>query len=148
MIRRAAADEGEEAARLIVAARHAAVPAIPPLAHSDEEVVAWFCDHVMAEMDVWVAHDGSAIVAVMVLSDGWLEQLYVEPGETNRGYGSTLVRHAQSLATGPIDLWTFVSNTGAQRFYERHGFVELERTEGNNEEKQPDIHYHWPQNPL
>jgi hypothetical protein len=35
-----------------------------------------------------------------------------------------------------------VSNLGAQRFYERHGFVEIMRTEGtDNEEHAPEIQY-------
>ncbi len=29
------------------------------------------------------------------------------------------------------------------RFYEAHGFVEVDRTEGDNEEGQPDILYCW-----
>jgi hypothetical protein len=33
---------------------------------------------------------------------------------------------------------------GAQRFYLRHGFVEVERTDGaGNEEHAPDIQYGW-----
>jgi len=41
-------------------------------------------------------------------------------------------------------LWTFVSNEGAQRFYERHGFAEVERTDGRaNEERAPDVLYAW-----
>jgi ribosomal protein S18 acetylase RimI-like enzyme len=37
-----------------------------------------------------------------------------------------------------IQLWTFASNAGAQRFYERHGFVETRRTDGRGA---PDILY-------
>ena len=37
-----------------------------------------------------------------------------------------------------------MSNVGAQRFYERHGFVEIDRTDGRrNEERAPDILYAW-----
>lgn len=145
-IRRAAAHEADEAARLLIAARHAAIPAIPPLVHSDAEVHSWFCDCVMAESDVWVALDETAIVAVMVLADGWLEHLYVDPLATNRGHGSALIRHAKSLTSSTIELWTFASNLGAQRFYERHGFVAIDRTAGDNEEAEPDIRYRWSQN--
>lgn len=43
-----------------------------------------------------------------------------------------------------LRLWTFVSNQGAQRFYQRHGFQEAERTDGaRNEEGAPDIQYQW-----
>ena len=40
-------------------------------------------------------------------------------------------------------LWTFAANTGARRFYERHGFVATRRTDGDNEEGAPDILYVW-----
>jgi GNAT superfamily N-acetyltransferase len=42
-----------------------------------------------------------------------------------------------------LRLWTFESNLGAQRFYERHGFRPIERTAGDNEEGAPDILYIW-----
>ena len=42
-----------------------------------------------------------------------------------------------------LDLWAFRSNTGARRFYERHGFVAVAFTEGDNEEGEPDVRYHW-----
>jgi ribosomal protein S18 acetylase RimI-like enzyme len=45
---------------------------------------------------------------------------------------------------GGLRLWTFASNTSAQRFYERHGFVAIDRTDGqHNEERAPDILYTW-----
>ena len=41
-------------------------------------------------------------------------------------------------------LWVFESNRRAQAFYERHGFVAVERTDGTgNEEQEPDIRYAW-----
>jgi hypothetical protein len=44
----------------------------------------------------------------------------------------------------PTLRWTFVSNEGAQRFYRRHGFHEVERTDGTrNEEGAPDILFAW-----
>ena len=36
-----------------------------------------------------------------------------------------------------------VANTDARRFYEREGFVEAKRSDGDNEEKLPDILYAW-----
>jgi ribosomal protein S18 acetylase RimI-like enzyme len=43
-----------------------------------------------------------------------------------------------------LQLWTFQANEPAQRFYERHGFVDAERTDGaGNEERAPDIRYQW-----
>lgn len=133
--------EGITAARLLVAARHAAVPAIPAPVHTDAEIEAWFCGDVMATMDVWLALEHDDLVGVMVLAPGWIEQLYVDPDRTGAGIGTALLERAFAETEGTLDLWTFQSNTGAQRFYERHGFVEIARTDGDNEEGEPDIRY-------
>jgi len=43
-----------------------------------------------------------------------------------------------------LRLWTFVSNEDAQAFYSRHGFHEVERSDGSdNEEGAPAIQYAW-----
>jgi hypothetical protein len=41
-------------------------------------------------------------------------------------------------------LWVFESNVPARRFYELHGFVAVERTDGaGNEERAPDVRMEW-----
>jgi hypothetical protein len=43
-----------------------------------------------------------------------------------------------------LQLWTFVTNTRAQRFYLRHGFIAAETDDGSgNEEKAPAIRFVW-----
>jgi GNAT superfamily N-acetyltransferase len=76
-------------------------------------------------------------------SNQWINQLYVDPRHTGRGLGSRLVEVAKSVYPEGLDLWTFAANTGARRFYERHGFVAIASTDGDNEERAPDIRYHW-----
>ena len=95
-------------------------------------------------LEVWVAEDGDRLLAVMVLDRGWLEQLYVEPAEIGRGIGTQLLEHAKARRVGGLRVWTFQSNAAAQRFYERHGFEEVDRTDGSsNEERAPDICLAW-----
>jgi GNAT superfamily N-acetyltransferase len=60
--------------------------------------------------------------------------LYVEPTLTGCGIGSELIGLAQRVRPKGLRLWTFESNLGAQRFYERRGFRPMERAEGDNEE--------------
>jgi GNAT superfamily N-acetyltransferase len=142
-LRRAGAADAKAAAETWVRSRLAFVGAIPPPAHSPEEMRAWFCDVVVPTREVWIAEIRDAVVAVLVLHDGWVDQLYVHPHWTGRGIGSRLLDLAKSRCRR-LDLWAFLSNLGARRFYERHGFVEIERTEGSsNEEKAPDVHYRW-----
>jgi predicted N-acetyltransferase YhbS len=65
-----------------------------------------------------------------LLDRNWLEQLYVDPDLTGQGVGSTLLALAKRERPDGLRLWTFVSNLGARRFYLRHGFREVERTDG------------------
>jgi GNAT superfamily N-acetyltransferase len=139
------AGDTTEAAELYLRARHAAVPSVPALVHANDDVRRWFRDVVVAQREVWVADDAEAgIVAVLVLDGEWLDQLYVEPGLTGRGIGSALVDLAKRERPSGLQLWAFQSNGRALRFYERHGFVEAERTDGaDNEERAPDVRLVW-----
>jgi GNAT superfamily N-acetyltransferase len=143
--RRATEADAHAAADLWLRARSAAVGVIPPTVHDDDDVREWFASHVVPDTELWVAEDrAGALVGVLVLEGRWLDQLYVEPTMTGRGIGAGLVRLAKRERPEGLRLWTFVSNLGAQRFYERHGFVETHRTDGrDNEEAAPDILYVW-----
>ena len=115
-----------------------------PLAHSDDEVRAWIRDRVVARMETWVADDGGHVVAMMVVKPGWIEQLYVAQDRLGAGIGSRLVDLAKAGSPEGLTLWTFQVNARARRFYERHGFVAVETTDGQaNEEHQPDVRYEW-----
>jgi len=116
-----------------------------PLAHSDEQVRRWIAEVLLPTEEVWVVTDpDQAAVAMMALSSEMLDQLYVAPGWTGRGIGSRLIELAKSRRPGGLDLYTFQVNPGARRFYERHGFVEVARGDGSdNEEGQPDLRYAW-----
>jgi ribosomal protein S18 acetylase RimI-like enzyme len=142
-IRPARIDEAEAVADLYLRSRHASAPAIPPSVHPDDDVRDHFATTVLPTTETWVAEEDGVIVGLLVLDGGWIDHLYVEPGQTGRGIGSALVGHAQARRPEGLDLWAFQSNTGAQRFYERHGFVAVARTDGDNEEGAPDVRYRW-----
>ena len=146
-IRRATASDAEAVAELYLRARHAGTAAgtIPPLAHDDDDVRGWVATVVIPELECWVAEDDSqTIVGMLVLETDWLDQLYVEPRLTGAGIGARLLALAKRERPGGMRLWTFVSNEGAQRFYLRHGFREVDRTDGSgNEERAPDILFEW-----
>ncbi|HEY6622687.1 MAG TPA: GNAT family N-acetyltransferase [Acidimicrobiales bacterium] len=125
--------------------RRASVPAIPPPVHGDEDVGHWLSDSVI-NREVWVAEaaDGT-ILGMMVMDDGFVDQLYVRPGWTGLGLGSSLVELAKGRHPDGLTLWTFAANVGARRFYERQGFEPGEPTTGTeNEEGAPAVRYHWP----
>jgi GNAT superfamily N-acetyltransferase len=113
-------------------------------AHTDDEVRGWIRDVLVPGHDVWVAEADGAVVGVLALSEGWLDQLYLDPGWRGRGIGDRFVELAKQRQPAGLQLWTFEVNRPAQRFYERHGFVAVERTDGaTNESREPDVRYVW-----
>jgi GNAT superfamily N-acetyltransferase len=119
-----------------------------PSAHSDNETRQWMRERVIPSGGVIVASIDDVIVGMMALSKsethGWIDQLYLHPDFVNKGIGAQLLLHAKSTLGAPIRLHAFQANTGARRFYERHGFVAIEFGDGSkNEENCPDVPYEW-----
>ena len=119
-----------------------------PMIHTPEEVRAWIIKTVIPGGNAYVATHASQIMAMLVVSYGkelsWIDQLYVKPGFTDQGIGAMLLRFAHSKLKPPIRLYTFQANTGARRFYQRHGYKAIEFTDGvGNEERCPDVLYEW-----
>lgn len=73
----------------------------------------------------------------------YVTALYVDAEARGLGIGKALLDHAKVNAAGELLLWTFVANTRAQRLYQREGFAEQRRSDGDNEEGLPDILYRW-----
>jgi GNAT superfamily N-acetyltransferase len=144
-IRRASGAEALAVAELWLRSRRAAA-GVPPAVHTDDEVRAWFKKVVLPSCDVWVSARGSELTAMMVLDGRWVEQLYVAPESLRQGYGSPLVRLAQSMRS-QLELWTFETNAGARAFYERHGFSAAGPAVSDNEEGVPAIRYRWTRSP-
>ena len=145
-LRRAVLADAGAVADVLISSRRAAGDAIPPAVHPDAETREWVRAVVVPQREVWLAEgaDGSPL-GVLVLDDDWVDQLYVGPACTGRGLGSRLIELAKSRRPAGLRLWTFASNTAAQRFYLRHGFVVAETTDGSgNEEQAPDIRFVWP----
>jgi GNAT superfamily N-acetyltransferase len=141
-IRRATAADAAAIAEVFLDSFHATYDF--PLAHSDDEVRGWIRDRVVPAMEAWVAADDGQIVGLMVLGPGWIEHLYLAPDRLRRGIGSRLVELAKERSPDGLQLWTFQVNERARRFYERHGFVAVEETAGqDNQERQPDVRYAW-----
>jgi ribosomal protein S18 acetylase RimI-like enzyme len=143
-LRRAGAADARAAADVWLRSRRAAVPAVPAPVHPDDEVRHHFETVLVPSKETWLAEADGVVVAVLVLDGAEVDQLYVDPDWQRAGIGSELVRLAQDMRPGGLALWTFQSNLRAQRFYERHGFVAVGRTDGSaNEERAPDVRYVW-----
>lgn len=156
-LRPATGDDADAIAAVLLRTRTeaAAAAVMPPAVHPASDMIRHVREHLLGRREVWVAQVAAAgavadtdqpseLVAVMTLAESWLDDLYVLPGHAGRGIGSALLDLARALRPAGFDLWVFEVNTPAQRFYERHGLVELERTDGSgNVEGAPDRRYRW-----
>lgn len=137
-----ATDHAEEAARVMRASLNERLPWLAGL-HTPDEDRRFFRDHVFATDQVHGVSEGGRLVGFIAFRKDWVDQLYVMPEAQGRGIGAALLRVAQS-SWPQLSLWTFQRNTPARRFYERHGFVSVEETDGRlNEEREPDVRYQW-----
>ncbi|MEV7994040.1 GNAT family N-acetyltransferase [Streptomyces sp. NPDC086077] len=142
-LRRAVAADAGAAADVWLRSFAAALPTVVR-PRSDDEVRDYFRDVVVPLRETWVAETTQGLIGVMVLHGDELSQLYLDPDWRGRGVGDRLLDLARQRRPHGMTLWTFQVNTPAHRFYERHGFVAVERTDGSgNEEGEPDVRYEW-----
>ncbi|MEW1629722.1 GNAT family N-acetyltransferase [Streptomyces sp. NPDC089173] len=113
-------------------------------AHSVAEVRNWFANVLIPQYETWVAVAGKTVVGLLVLNGRDLKQLYLDPSWRGCSLGDRFVALAKQRRPDGLSLSTFRVNGPARRFYERHGFTEAERTDGQgNDEREPDIRYVW-----
>jgi GNAT superfamily N-acetyltransferase len=143
-VRAASTVDADTVADVLIASRRDAHPAVPASVHPDPETRDWVREHLLTECQVWLATVDALVVGVLAQADDWVEQLYVRREWAGHGAGGALLEHAKSRSPAGLQLWTFVSNTPARAFYERHGFVVVEQTDGfGNEEGEPDLRMVW-----
>ena len=143
-IRPAVTGDAPDIADLLWTIRAGTVPHIPPMVHPRERVGRFVREVLLPLFEVWVADtDGGPGGFMALMAPDQLGHLYIAATHRDRGLGSRFVELAQDRYPEGLQLWTFQSNHAAQRFYERHGFVAVEWTDGNNEEGAPDLRMQW-----
>ena len=145
VLRPAASADADDVANVLLASRARFLPDAPS-PHSDDEVRRWVRHVLLLSEDVTVAEENGAVIGVMAVrrtpDATWITQLYLHPSHVARGIGSRLLGRALGTVPPPIRLYTFQQNSGARRFYERHGFVPISFSDGaGNEERCPDVLY-------
>ena len=83
----------------------------PPTVDTDEEVQRWFEEVVLPTCEVWVANSTGEAIALMVLNQEWIDQLYVDP---LRRVGASVAHYrlcdeAASKRTQTLDLSRAIS---------------------------------------
>jgi GNAT superfamily N-acetyltransferase len=145
LLRLATQEDAPAIATVLIESRLAFLP-FAPSARPQSRVRQWVTEHLVPTGRVHVAEVDGKVVAAMATSDDgtyfWIDQLYVLPGFEAQGIGSQLLQVAHKNLGRPILLHTFQANSGARRFYERHGYQAIKFTDGHsNEEKCPDVLY-------
>jgi ribosomal protein S18 acetylase RimI-like enzyme len=148
-LRPARVDEKDALAQLFQRARRGweFVPPVP------DEVLPKIAEELFERHEeIWLAEEERRLLGFLAIRrsrrDGWevIEKLYVDPDAQNRGVGSALLDQAKTLRPDGLVLWVFQENTGARRFYERHGFRVVTLRFGaaaDNMEGEPDALYAW-----
>ena len=113
-----------------------------PRIHTRAEDLS-FAGMMIARNWVTVAEEEGAVRGFAACEGADLTALYVAGQARRRGIGGALLSTLKE-SRKMLELWTFQRNTQAQRFYIRHGFVEVERSDGaRNDEKLPDVRFVW-----
>ncbi|HTC44235.1 MAG TPA: GNAT family N-acetyltransferase [Steroidobacteraceae bacterium] len=146
-LRTAESGDAAQVAEVLISSRQAFVP-FAPSSHSPADMRSWVTHKLLPTGRVTLAEVEGRLAGVMATShDGvasWIDQLYIRPGYLSRGIGARLLASALTALPPPIRLYTFQANTGARRFFERHGYIAIEFTDGRaNEEKCPDVLYEY-----
>ncbi|MFE5484141.1 GNAT family N-acetyltransferase [Streptomyces sp. NPDC056527] len=147
VLRRAGSADALPAANVWLRSFATALPSVR-CAHDAAEVRDWFSRVLVPQYETWVAATENTVVGVLVLNGAEMKQLYLDPAWRGRGLGDRFMSLAKDQQPDGLTLWTFQVNQSAQRFYQRHGFVEVERTDGlRNDEREPDVRYIWQPHP-
>ncbi len=100
-----------------------------------------------AEIDwsAFLAWEGATLVGFLALkpATSCLDQIFVAPQAQGRGVGLALLNFAKQQLPAGLWLGTAADNTGARRFYERHGF-RLNETGVHPRLGHPIVTYRWP----
>ncbi len=114
-----------------------------PKLHDLAATEGWISGHLFATAEVTVAEANGALCGFLALTGNEIISLTVAERWRSMGVGAGLVDRAKACRPTGLTLWTFEANRDAQRFYSRHGFVEVARTDGDNDEGLPDIQLRW-----
>ncbi len=141
-VRHAAENDAVSCAAIHRAALTMAMPFMPRL-HTVEEDHKYFAE-ILAAQKCWVMERQGGVLGFIALGDSWVNHLYVLPRYQGIGIGTRLLDIAKETSPRSLQLWTFQENLRARTFYGKHGFIEVELTDGaGNQERIPDVRLVW-----
>lgn len=113
-----------------------------PRLHTTKSITSHYRDTVFIKRIATVAETDGEVLGLLALDGGTDEITALFVKLRGRGIGTTLLQAAKT-GRDQLSMWMFQANNGARRFYARHGFAYLKRTNGENEEALTDIRLGW-----
>ena len=86
-----------------------------------------FLTKVLPHNELRLAVVGDQFIGFVAATSESVSQLYVRVGFHRQGIGTLMLDWAKERSSGSLWLYTFARNRGACAFYERSGFVAIER---------------------
>ncbi|CZF86149.1 GNAT family N-acetyltransferase [Grimontia marina] len=83
------------------------------------------------------------VLGMIAFDENAITQLYVDCEYQLQGIGSALVELAKETTSNNLQLYTFEMNEVARRFWRKHGFVEKQIGQHDNEEGLVDVLCEW-----
>ncbi|MGL5117207.1 MAG: GNAT family N-acetyltransferase [Beijerinckiaceae bacterium] len=112
--------------------------------HSHADVERYYATRVLGVKTIYIGDRDGVVVGYLVVEDEKIvSALFVEASERRKGVGKRLLDFAKAQSSNELELWTFVENSEARKFYARERFEEIRSTAGENEESLPDVLLQW-----
>jgi GNAT superfamily N-acetyltransferase len=108
------------------------MPWLPRL-HSEAEDRRYIAEQVLGTAEVLLVRRSDGPVGFVALRGDMVEHLYVRPDAQRAGVGRALLEAAKRRRPAGLRLWVFQRNQVARAFYARHGFTEVELTDGGGQ---------------
>ncbi|MCG7393497.1 GNAT family N-acetyltransferase [Microvirga sp. ACRRW] len=86
----------------------------------DHDIAFFMARFAFAWERMLVARSGETLTGFLLITDGHIDMLFMDPDASGQGGGARLLAEAE--ARGAKSLECFRDNHGARRFYERHGW--------------------------
>lgn len=131
ILRLVVADDAEPIAALFSASR--LLLTFPPELHGVDDDRAHIRDDVLANQRVAVAGRHRRIVGFLAETLDWINYFYMAPDQLRSGVGSALTAVVKAW-TRSLELRCFARHAPARASYEKHGFVAVEFTDGQDNE--------------
>lgn len=106
-----------------------------PRIYSREKIASFFSPGLLESRQILVAEnsdcneggDARIVGYLSVDHDRHIHALYLRPDARGRGIGSALMEAARESYPNDLQLNVHLPNLRAQKFYKRHGFVEIDQ---------------------